>query len=201
MNLLPETHTVQSQLAKYCRDGVAVQLEGALSDRLPQYRRLVYNIIQDNIESAYPIAFKYLPTEVWEELVYDFFSIHECQSFQVWKLPKEFLEFVVENKYSEKHSIPFLNDLLNFEWAEMELYNTTDIPYEYGSLTGNVINDIISVNPEHLLVPLHYPVHLLPPLEAIDKKGNYFVLLFREKETGKIQFIDLSVWYAFIIDC
>jgi hypothetical protein len=115
-------------------------------------------------------------------------------------LPKEFLEFVVENKYSEKHSIPFLNDLLNFEWAEMELYNTTDIPYEYGSLTGNVINDIISVNPEHLLVPLHYPVHLLPPLEAIDKKGNYFVLLFREKETGKIQFIDLSVWYAFIIE-
>jgi hypothetical protein len=85
MNLLPETHTVQSQLAKYCRDGVAVQLEGALSDRLPQYRRLVYNIIQDNIESAYPIAFKYLPTEVWEELVYDFFSIHECQSLEIAK--------------------------------------------------------------------------------------------------------------------
>lgn len=200
MNLSPETHSIQSQLARYCRDGILTELSGARVERLPQYRRLVFNIIQDNIESAYPIAFKYLETEIWNVLVYDFFSTHECQSYQVWKLPKEFMEFVVGNNYQEKHQLPFLNDLLQFEWAEMELYNTTDIPYEYGNVNGDIFNGTISFNPEHLMLPLKYPVHIVPPAKALELKGNYFVLLFREKETGKIQFVDLSVWYAFLVE-
>lgn len=200
MSLLPDTQLVQSQLAKYCRNGIEVTLPGSKAERLPQYRRLVFNIIQDNMESAYPIAFKYLETEVWNELVYDFFSIHECQSYQVWKLPKEFMEFVIENNYSEKCKIPFLNDLLRFEWAEMELYNTSDIPYEYGTLTGDIFNGHIRFNPEHLMLSLNYPVHMVPPAKALELKGNYFVLLFREKDSGKIQFVDLSVWYAFLVE-
>lgn len=200
MNLSPDTHKVQSKLAKYCRDGVEVELPGSKADRLPNYRRLVFNIIQDNIESAYPIAYKYLDTDIWNELVYDFFSIHECQSYQVWKLPQEFMHFVLENNYSEKHNLPFLNDLLSFEWAEMELYNTSDIPYEYGTLDGDIFKGHISVNPENILLTLKYPVHMVPPEKALELKGNYFVLLFREKDTGKIQFVDLSVWYAFLIE-
>lgn len=200
MSLLPDTHSIQSQLAKYCRDGVAVELPGSKASRLPQYRRLVFNIIQDNIESAYPIAYKYLETEVWNELVYDFFSKHECQSYQVWMLPKEFMAFVIENNYQEKHKLPFLNDLLAFEWAEMELYNTTDIPYKYGDVNGDIFKSHIRFNPEHLILPLKFPVHMLPPAKALELKGNYFVLLFREKESGKIQFVDLSVWYAFLIE-
>jgi hypothetical protein len=200
MNLSPDTHKVQSQLAKYCRDGVEVELPGSKADRLTNYRRLVFNIIQDNIESAYPITYKYLDTEIWNELVYDFFSIHECQSYQVWKLPKEFMDFVVDKNYAEKHNLPFLNDLLSFEWAEMELYNSADIPYEYGFLEGDVFKGSISFNPENILLSLKYPVHMLPPEKALELQGNYFVLLFREKDTGKIQFVDLSVWYAFLIE-
>lgn len=200
MSLLPDTHSIQSQLAKYCRDGVAVELPGSKAERLPQYRRLVFNIIQDNIESAYPIAYKYLDTEIWNELVYDFFSMHECQSYQVWKLPKEFMEFVVANNYQEKHQLPFLNDLLAFEWAEMDLYNTADIPYEYGDVNGDIFNGQIRFNPEHLIIPLKFPVHMAPPAKALELKDNYFVLLFREKESGKIQFVDLSVWYAFLVE-
>ncbi len=200
MSLLPDTQSVQSQLAKYCRDGVEVKLPGSKAERLPQYRRLVFNIIQDNMESAYPIAYKYLETNVWNELVYDFFSTHNCQSYQVWKLPKEFMEFVAENNYGEKHNLPFLNNLLSFEWAEMELYNTSDITYEYGTLNGDIFNSHISFNPEYLLLSLKYPVHMVPPAQALELAGNYFVLLFREKETGRIQFVDLSVWFAFLIE-
>ena len=200
MSLSPETQLVQSRLAKYCRDGIQVTLPDAKKERLPQYRRLVFNIIQDNMESAYPIAFKYLETAIWNELVYDFFSIHECQSYQVWKLPQEFMEFVIENNYSEKHKLPFLDDLLRFEWAEMELYNTTDIPYEYGSVNGDIFNGHIDFNPEHLMLSLKYPVHMVPPAKAQELEGNYFVLLFREKDSGKIQFVDLSVWYAFLVE-
>ena len=200
MSLSPDTYKVQQKLANYCRDGIQIELPGAVTERLPQYRRLVFNIIQDNIESAYPIAFKYLAEDVWNELVYDFFAIHNCQSYQVWKLPKEFMDFVITNKYSEKYNVPYLNDLLRFEWVEMEVYNTADIPYEYGAFNGDIINDQIVFNPEHQLLSLQYPLHMLPPEQALEKEGNYFVLLYREKETGKVQFVDVSVWFAFLIE-
>lgn len=200
MNLSLDTYTAQSQLAKYCRDGIAVDLLGLTPNRLSQYRRLVFNIIKDNIENAFPIAYKYLPAEIWEELVYDFFSIHPCQNYQVWKLPKEFVDFVIDNNYAKKHEIHYLTDLLNFEWAEMELYNMADKPYNYGSFEGDIINDKIKFNPEFILLPLEFPIHIHPPTIATEKKGNYFVLLFREKESGKIQFVDLSVWYSFLIE-
>lgn len=200
MNLSLDTYKVQQKLANYCRDGIQIELPGAVTERLPQYRRLVFNIIQDNIESAYPIAFKYLPENVWNELVYDFFAIHNCQSYQVWKLPKEFMEFVIANNYSQKHNLPFLNDLLRFEWAEMEVYNTADIPYELGTYNGDCITDQIVFNPEHQLLSLQYPLHMLPPEQALEKQGNYFVLLYREKQTGKVQFVDVSVWFAFMIE-
>src|ERR1700751_5369286 len=102
MSLSLDTHTAQSRLAKYCRDGNTVEIPGLTPNRLFQYRRLVFNIIQDSFESGYPISFKYLPTDVWDEMVNDFFAKHECQNYQIWKLPKEFLEFVIENKYATK---------------------------------------------------------------------------------------------------
>lgn len=200
MNLSPDTFEIQSRLAKYCRNGVEVELPGITPNRIIHYRRLVYTIIQDNLESAYPIAYKYLETEHWDKMVYEFFSNHECQSFQVWKLPKEFMDFVLEQNYAETFNLPYLNDLLSFEWAEMELYNTADIPYQYGNYAGDSINGVVCFNPEHILLTLKYPLHMLTPADALDRKGNYFVLLYREKETGKIQFVDLSVWYAFLIE-
>jgi len=53
---------------------------------------------------------------------------------------------------------------------------------------------------EHKIIKLKYPVHLKKPFEAANKKGDYFLLLFREKETGRVQFVNLSVLFIFLIE-
>ena len=93
-----------------------------------------------------------------------------------------------------------LNDLLKFEWEEMEMYNIEDIPYPEFKLQGNIIQNVLAINPEFKLLALKYPVHLEKPFLAQQKEGNYFVLLFREQESGNIQFVDLSIWFAFVIE-
>lgn len=200
MSLLSETHSIQSKFGKYCRDGIEHELPGTTEGRLDQYRRLVYNIVNDNLESAYPIAYGFLEDEIREKLVFDFFSKHECQSYQIWKFPKEFYEFVVKENYSEQLNLPVLNDLLKFEWEEMEMYNMEDLAYPEFKPEGDIIKDVLAINPEFKLLALKYPVHLEKPDAAQQKEGNYFVLLYREQESGNIQFVDLSVWFAFMIE-
>ncbi len=201
MLLKTETYQHQSKLAKYCRDGKPVEIPGTTEGRLPTYRRLVYNVVKDSLESAYPIAFSFFEEETWEEMVYQFFSEHACQTPQVWKLPFEFYEFAVEKDFAGKYQVSFLNDLLYCEWLEIEIYMMKDIPYPAHRKEGDWFNDQIILNPEHKLIRLKYPVHLKNPKDiSEDQKGDYFLLLFREEDTGKVQFINLSVLFTFLIE-
>jgi len=200
MLLKNETYHHQSTLAQYFRNGKEVSIKGTKSGRLPHYRRLVFNVIKDALETTYPISFKYIEKNIWEEMVYNFFSIHKCSDPQVWRMPKEFYQFCKSNDYAEIYAIPFLNDLLWFEWLEVELYMMEDIEYPEYKSSKNWLTKKVAVNPEHRLIKLEYPVHLEKPFDTIKKKGDYFLLLHREKESGRIQFMNLSVLFAFLIE-
>lgn len=200
MNLLQETKDIQKKMALFCRTGKSVDLPGLTPDRFHHYRRLVYNIILDNLESAFPIAYEFIEREKWLAMANEFFRHHPCQSYQVWQIPGEFYEYAVKRNFSKKHELEYLNDLLKFEWEEMLIYNMEDIEVESFRENGDVLNEFLVLNPEHKLLELQYPVHLVNPPAAIEKKGTYFVLLYREHTTGKVQFMDLSIWCALVIE-
>src|SRR6056297_2072235 len=107
-----DTHNIQSSLADYCRNGEAVDLPGTTDGRLPQYRRLVFGVISNTMKQAYPIAAKHLGPEVWDQLVEDFFANHACQNPQVWRMPRELIDYVESSGYDEKLQLPHLLDLL-----------------------------------------------------------------------------------------
>ncbi len=200
--LKEETYLQQSKLAAYCRDGITPDgMIGINKENLSQYRRLCFNISCDVIETAYPITFAYLQKDVWEQVVNDFYAEHKCKTTQIWRMPLEFYDYCVEKKKQEKLNIPFLNDLLYFEWLELEVHTMEDIAYPKTITEGDWLNNKIALNPEHKLIPLSYPVHTTAPgEELINKKGNYFLLIYREKESGNVQFVDLSMFYTYILE-
>ncbi len=200
MLLKTKTYKSQQSIAEYCRNGEMRVIAGADSNRLPYYRRLVFNVVKDSVASAFPIAKKYVDESIWAKMVETFFANHKCQEAQVWRMPFEFYQYAQQEKYEKNYNIPYLNDLLLFEWLEVELYMMEDLKYPTFKNSTNWKNNLIAVNPEHKLIKLEYPVHKLIPKEAQTKKGDYFLLLFREKDSGKIQFVDLSVLYTFLIE-
>jgi len=197
-----ETYLQQAKLAGYCRNGeTPTGLIGINKNNLYQYRRLVYNIATDILETAYPITYSFLDKEIWNDLVSKFFSEHKCKTPQVWRMPLEFYDYCVEKNIAQKLNIPFLNDLLYFEWLEMEVHTMEDVEYPSVVETGDWMHGAIALNPEHRLIKLNYPVHTTAPTEiSEEKKGNYFLLIYREKESGNVQFIDLSMFYTFILE-
>ncbi len=200
MLLKTETYNQQNKFVEYCRNGKEISILGAVPERLPHYRRLVFNGFKDALETTFPIAFQYIDSKIWDEMVYTFFSSHKCSDPQVWRMPNEFVDFCEAENYGEKFTLPFLNDLLRFEWMEVEVYMMEDIEYPANISTTILLQSKIAVNPEHKIIKLEYPVHMEKPFDAVDKKGNYFLLLFREKESGRVQFSNLSILFAFLIE-
>ncbi len=200
MLLRTETYNQQNNLVQYCRSGNEVEIIGTLPERLPHYRRLVFNIVKEAMETTFPIAFEYIETKIWDEMVHTFFGSHKCNDPQVWRMPKEFVEFCKTEGYSKHYNLPFLNDLLFFEWMEVEIYMMEDIEYPEFTDSGNWLKEKIAVNPEHTIIKLEYPVHLEKPFNTINKKGDYFLLLHRQKDSGKVQFTNLSVLFTFLIE-
>ena len=201
MLLKEKTKNLQSRLADYCRTGELTLTTEVNQKHVHHYRRLVYNIIDDIFESAFPVFFEFASDELWSEMVNDFFSKHPCQTPHVWKLPGEFYEHACKENWKEKYKIPFLEDLLLFEWIEMDIHTMKDEVIPAYKKEGDWNKDVVVLNPEYRILSTKYPVHTTAPAGLDDKtKGQYFILIYRQPETGSIQFLDISVLYALAIE-
>jgi len=76
-------------------------------------------VIYGIMEKAFPITHSILSISEFKSLVNDFFTKHDAQNPQVWKLPGEFFNFFESLETPVKTSYPFLNDLMRMEWNEI----------------------------------------------------------------------------------
>jgi hypothetical protein len=198
MLLHDTTRQYQSALAGYCRSGKLEPIPGIHTGHISHYRRLVYNVVDDMLQNAYPLTRALLSDAEWEKAVNDFFTNHPCQSPQVWYMPKEFFQYLAASRHALLDRYFFLEDLLHFEWMEVEVFMMEDRRAEpattYAPETGKLI-----LNPEHQLFSFQYPVHLKPAhaITASDK-GSYFLVAHRNGE-GTVVFTDLSPALAMML--
>jgi hypothetical protein len=197
--LKAETKELQSKLATYCKTGEMVEIKGAKQDRLHHYRRLTYNILKESLSTAYPIAKNTLDDSEWKEMIDSYFEEHKMQSPQVWKMPEEFYYYCVNKDYQEKFGRPYLNELLFFEWVEIDLHTQEDELIPLHKEEGDLLEDKLVVTPEYHLLSFEYPVHKMKGNDLIENKGSYFVLMYRKADTGAVNFINISSFFALLL--
>ena len=196
MQLLDKTLKQQQSLAQFCRTGENEPVTSN-QENTAHYRRLVFNIILDNLTNAYPLTVNLLSEEDWEAAVDYFFKNHACSTAQIWKLPLEFYEFYKENNYPTLHQYPFINELLMFEWIEIEVFMMEDINQANFKDEGDIFQDIFVPNEEIMIQALEYPIHIKNAQEIVEAdKSNYFVAVHREYESKQVKFNNLS--YPFV---
>ena len=199
MKLHEDTVRIQEDLGFFCRTGSEIEIPGVTPGRLRHYRRLVNNVIRDSLDSAFPISLAALGEETWDHLVQDFFSNGLPATPQIWKLPFEFYSYHAGLETGTRLQKPYLDDLLYFEWMEIEVYNMADRNFPVFTKEGKLLEDRLAFNPEYEIVRLEYPVHMHPAEESSALQGEYFVLIFRDPYTGFVQFINLSALNAYIL--
>ena len=186
-----QTYHAEKLLVEWCRTGNPVELNVTRQDGLKQYRRLFRNNIHNTLVQSFPIAFEVLTEDEWSQLIDDFFATGKVTDGRVWLMAGNFYEFVVVNEYAAIFNKPWLNNLLLFEWVEIEVHTMNDIPKEHFLTSGDPLNDIIEINPEYRLITLEYPVHLYAAEKTVEKKGSYFLLVYRHPENFKVKFSNL----------
>jgi hypothetical protein len=199
MHLRKETIRIQEQLGEYCRTGVEPELSGITPGRIHHYHRLVSNVVHDTLRTAFPISVAALGEDLWDLLVREFFTAGVPQTPQVWKLPLEFYHFHAGRETGNRIEKPYLDDLLYFEWMEIEIHTMPDRPIPDFVREGDIFTDRLVFNPEHEIVQLAYPIHTHPVREALELKGAYYALLYRMPETGHVNFLALSALNVYII--
>lgn len=193
MQLTPnKTFALQTDLGLYCRTG-RDQPETSIQEHTFHYRRLVYNIIKDTMKTAFPIARKLIGKKRWKKSVAYFFENHKCETPQIWKLPLEFCEFYEKNPFPFKKEFPFLKELLQYEWLEIDVFMMEDLPVEKFKTKRISKKDILIPNPEIRILPLQYPVHIKKIKQITQEdKEQYFVSIHRDYYTKQVKFNDLS---------
>lgn len=203
MPLKSSTKAAYSGLANFCKTGNVETIQNIelRTDRIHHYRRLVFNITNNTLKHAFPLTHKTCKTEQWDMLVNDFFLYKNDFEYRVWMMPKVFYTFVEENNYAEKLAIPFLNDLLLFEWIEIELQTMPDEEIPQFSAIKDLWNEPLILNPEYRLIQFSFPVFTKPSLELFNEiAANYFLFAYREIESRQVKFMNITSLYAFIIE-
>jgi uncharacterized protein len=182
---------LQKQFATSCRTGECKSFAGIEERRIEIYRNAVFSGVRRVLEKAYPLTKAALGDE-WEQLISEFFANHDCPSPHLWKMPRELYAYV-EKRGSE---IPWLIELLYFEWIEIEVHMGPDISVECQD-DGDILSDPLVMNPEHRLTRFTYPVfrekteHLRP--------GAHFLFTYRHPGICDVRFLELSPLLAVAI--
>ncbi len=188
--------TQQSILAEYTRTGnekLIHKLQNVKEKGIRYYRELIFNIAHDTITNAYPILTDFLGNEQMQTLINNFYTHHHCQTYQVWRMPEEFKDFVTQSETALIEKYPFIPDLLHFEWIEIEVFMMPDETFPKYQKSGNILKDKLVLNPEIKILALQYPVHFLHPSKITEKeKGQYFVLVHRHPESKEVVFTNLN---------
>ncbi len=143
------------------------------------YRKLVFNRFEDFIRTSFPL-FTYFAEDELSSLIEEFLKLRHPHPLLI-DLGREFLQFFREKDTPLKKRIPFLEDLLLYEWTEIEIFNAPDEETEREfSWEGKYIFSRSS-----RLLHLTYPVHRAEELsedEIIEGAGNYHFILYRDRE-------------------
>lgn len=151
------------------------------------YRELVYYRFLEVFEKAYPRFVKMITKEQLTTLIYDFLKVG-ARTPILWKVSGEFQEFVVQNNTLE---IPFVADLLAFEFLEVQMYMR-----EYSSLTKREfsLEECYTLSTEielrHFTYPIHHPDFDANPTAF--QAGEFSLLFFYSEENEAILCEEIS---------
>lgn len=200
MLLKDETKNIQNQLASFCRTGNIESIQGTMPDRLPHYRRLVYNVMYGLLEKSFPVCKSILTEPEFKELVHTYLEKHDAKEPQVWKVPGEFYQFIRTSELILLKKYPYLSDLLALEWSEILVFNREDRSFPAFSPFEFANENRLVINPDFEILELDYPVHKGNWDEIFRKKSKFMLLAFRNPESKKVYYLEISSLHKMLID-
>lgn len=184
----------------FCRTGELDPSLNIVPEKIQIYHELVRNNIEEVLYRAFPLTFHLLTQKQWNEMLDLYLAKEDFTAHSVWRLPQALVRVAMEQKWAERWNIPYLLDLLHFEWIEIEIDMMPDLPRGDFKKEGRILDDLLVLNPESQIIVYSYPVYEKNVLPREMKEGIYPVLVLRHPDTGEVHFIALSRFFLHVYE-
>lgn len=153
------------------------------------YEALVHHRFYEVITNAFPILSAHVPKQMLEDAIVDFIK-HAPKTPYIWQVPFYFWKFAQEHK---SLNLPYVEDLLWYEWSEIELMMEVYEPLHVSTFSWN---EEWQRDPSVRLRKLSYRVFE----SNFSEKGSFFLLAWYDtaqqtacyKEVGEVLYTFLE---------
>ena len=197
--LLPEFQRFQYAFTAHIRDPKVNRCpRGVEAQHMRIYRRLVYNNIESFLLSCFPVLRKVLGTRRWGRLVRAFLAIHRSRSPFFRQIPDEFIQFLQTEWTSPADYPEFMLELAHYEWIELALSISTNVPdWEGIDPEGGLMEQRPVLNPVLANLCYRWPVHRIGPRARIMPVETY-LLVFRDT-SDQIRFTEINAFTSRLV--
>jgi len=166
---------------------------GIENRRMDIYRELFFNNIEGFLASSFPVLRELMDDHGWHALARDFFAGHRCHSPLFLDIPREFLDYLDQERAACGTDLPFMRELAHYEWVELALSAAENDPGEQLAVDGDLLAGAPLLSPLAWPLAYQYPVHRISPAfqpRQPDAQPTY-LLVYRDTR-DEVGFIELN---------
>jgi len=190
METAPDFIRRQYEFAANIRDPEHQPAPADVEDRRMEiYRELFYNNVEGFLSGTFPVLRTLFDDSDWHLLVRDYFSHHRAQTPLFLEIPREFLNWLKNERTEQADDLPFLYELAHYEWVELALSISEEtLDQDDVNPDGDLLAGVPVLSPLAWHLSYRFPVHKIGPdflpKEAGEIPTNIVVYRNREDEVG-----------------
>jgi hypothetical protein len=191
----PEFIRRQYEFAAHIRDPEHRPAPADVEDRrMAIYRELFYNNVESFLSGTFPVLRRIHTDTDWHAVVRAFFSSHLSHSPLFLEIPREFLNWLREEREPQVNDHPFLYELAHYEWVELAVSIAEETVDRDGvDPAGDLLEAIPVLSPLVWHMAYTHPVHKIGPgylPDAADGQPTYLVV-YRDRD-DEVGFMEIN---------
>ena len=185
----------QYAFAAHIRDPHHVPAPAGIEDRrMAIYRELFFNNLRQLLSGMFPVLKAIHADDHWRRMIRRFMVHHQAETPYFLQLPKEFIAFLESDAARMDDEFPFLLELANYEWLELELSVST-AENDLGAIEadGDLLQGIPVKSNLAWLHAYQYPVHRISKSYLPEAPGEQptFIAVYRQAD-DELGFMELN---------
>jgi len=175
---------------------------GVEDRRMNIYRELLFNNIDGFIADSFPVIREIYNNEDWHRMIRDFYARHQSHTPFFLEIPREFIDYLQNERAPQPEDPAALIELAHYEWVEIALHMSDETIDMTGiDANGNLLHNPPVFSPLAWPLVYQFPVHQLGPdyLPETPPAQPTCLVAYRNRD-DEVNFLHLNPLTARLID-
>lgn len=169
--------------------------------RMEIYRGLFFRNLRNLLAKSFPVLARIHSEAEFSGLVRAFYSDYRCHTPLFPELPREFLQYLQEQRPDSDPARPFLLELAHYEWVELALdTDQQDLDRITADREGDLLTGVPVLSPLAWPLSYRFPVHQIrPDFQPIEPPTEATHLVVYRNREERVKFMQLNAVSALLL--